>query len=139
MVPCAPVIFWNWSIHCSSLSAMFNSLHSSMNQEVFEKHFCNKNRHYIKYGCKKHSVALSFCSTQNIELRFYIIRKIHSAFLKYTNTKIPSTFIIIPVFYRSVIESSKQDSYSYNWKHGSYIPQLLFTIIGMQLQPLPML
>ena len=32
--------------HCHSLSAMFNSLHCSMNQEVFEKNPCNKSSHY---------------------------------------------------------------------------------------------
>ena len=45
----APVIIWNWSIHCPSLSAMFDLLHSSMNQEVFEKHLCIKSSHYEKY------------------------------------------------------------------------------------------
>jgi len=51
MVPHAPVIVWNWSIHCPSLlSAMFDSLHSSTNQEVFEKHLCNKSSHYEKCG-----------------------------------------------------------------------------------------
>jgi len=50
MVPRSPVIVWNWSIHCSSLSAMFNSLHISTNQELFEKHLCNKSSHYEKYG-----------------------------------------------------------------------------------------
>jgi len=49
MVPHAPVIVWNWSIHCPSLSAMFDSLHSSTNQELFEKHLC-KSSHYEKYG-----------------------------------------------------------------------------------------
>ena len=29
-----------------SLSAMFNSLHSCMNQELFEKHLCNQGNHY---------------------------------------------------------------------------------------------
>jgi len=50
MVSHAPVIIWNWSIHCPSLSAMFDSLHSSTNQEVFEKHLCNESSHYEKYG-----------------------------------------------------------------------------------------
>ena len=50
MVPCTPVIVWSWSIHCPSLSAMFDSLHSSTNQEVFEKHLYNKSSHYEKYG-----------------------------------------------------------------------------------------
>jgi len=50
MVPCTPVIVWNWSIHCPSLSAVFDSLHSSTNQEMFEKHLCNKSSHYEKYG-----------------------------------------------------------------------------------------
>ena len=31
------------------LSAMFDLLHSSMNQELFEKHLCNKSSHYEKY------------------------------------------------------------------------------------------
>ena len=34
----------------SSLSAMFNLLHSSTTQELFEKHLCNQNSHYEKYG-----------------------------------------------------------------------------------------
>ena len=38
MVPHTPVIVWNVSIHYPSLSAMFNLLHSSTNQELFEKH-----------------------------------------------------------------------------------------------------
>ena len=53
MVPRARVIIWNWfglSIHCPSLSAVFDSLHSSTNQELFEKCLCNKNHHYEKYG-----------------------------------------------------------------------------------------
>ena len=43
----APVIVWNWSVHCPSLSSMFNSMHSSMNQELFEKHLCNQGSHYL--------------------------------------------------------------------------------------------
>jgi len=50
MVPRAPVIVWNWSIHYTSLSAVFNSLHSSTNQELFEKHLCKESSHYEKYG-----------------------------------------------------------------------------------------
>jgi len=49
MVVRAPHIVWNWSIHCPSLSAMFDSLHSSTNQELFEKHVCNHRSHYEKY------------------------------------------------------------------------------------------
>ena len=30
-----------WSIHYASKSAMFNSLHSSMNQELLKNHLCN--------------------------------------------------------------------------------------------------
>ena len=30
-----PVIIWNWSIHYPVLSAIFNSLHCSTNQELF--------------------------------------------------------------------------------------------------------
>ena len=30
--------------------AMFNLFHSSMNQELFEKHLCYQNSHYDKYG-----------------------------------------------------------------------------------------
>ena len=53
MVPCAPAIVWNWTnwtIHCPSLSAVFNLLHSSMNQELLEKNFSNQGSHYEKYG-----------------------------------------------------------------------------------------
>jgi len=50
IVPRTPVIVWNWSIHCPYLSAMFNLLHSSMNQELFEKYVCNQSSHYKKYN-----------------------------------------------------------------------------------------
>ena len=50
------VVVLNWSIHCLSLSAIFDSLHSSMNQELFEKHICSKSCHYEKYR--------RFCITQ---------------------------------------------------------------------------
>jgi len=46
MVLHTPVIVWHWSIHCPSLSAMFNSLHSSTNQELFEKYLCSQSSHY---------------------------------------------------------------------------------------------
>jgi len=49
MGPCAPVIIWSWSIHCPSLSAMFDSIHNNTNQELFEKHLCNHGSHYEKY------------------------------------------------------------------------------------------
>jgi len=49
MVPCNPVIIWNWSIHCPSLSAVFNLLYSSTSQELFENHLCNQGIHYEKY------------------------------------------------------------------------------------------
>ena len=38
------------SIHYLSLSAMFNPLCNSTNQELFEKHFCNQNTYHDKYG-----------------------------------------------------------------------------------------
>jgi len=37
---------WEWSIHYCSLSAMFTSLHSSTNQELFKKHVCNHSSYY---------------------------------------------------------------------------------------------
>ena len=49
MVPRAPSYYQlseKWSIHYASLSAMFNPLHSSTNQELFEKHLCYQNSHY---------------------------------------------------------------------------------------------
>jgi len=49
IVLCAPVIVWNWSIHYPSLSAMFDLLHSSTNQEGFENHLCSKSSHH-EYG-----------------------------------------------------------------------------------------
>ena len=36
-------------VHCPSLSAMFNLLYSSTNQEVFKKHLCIKSSHYEKH------------------------------------------------------------------------------------------
>jgi len=33
-----------------SLSSMFNLLHSSTNQELFQKHLCNQSSHYEKYA-----------------------------------------------------------------------------------------
>ena len=38
------------TIHYASLSAMFNLLHSSTNQEMLEKYLCSQNSHYEKYG-----------------------------------------------------------------------------------------
>ena len=38
MMPRIPIIV---SIHYALLSAMFNLLHSILNQELFEKHLCN--------------------------------------------------------------------------------------------------
>jgi len=40
---------WEWSIHCSSLSAMFTPLHSSTNQELFKKYVCNLSSYYEKH------------------------------------------------------------------------------------------
>ena len=48
MVP-RPVIVWNWSIHFPSLSALFNSLHGSTNQELFEKCLCIQDSHYEQF------------------------------------------------------------------------------------------
>ena len=45
-VPRVPIIDRNRSIHCPSLSAMFNSLHTSKN---LEKHLCNQGSQYEKY------------------------------------------------------------------------------------------
>ena len=40
---------WEQSIHCCSLFAMFTPLHSSTNQELFEKHVRNQSSHCKKY------------------------------------------------------------------------------------------
>jgi len=37
------------SYHLVSISLLFNSLHSSMNQELCEKNLCNQGSHYKKY------------------------------------------------------------------------------------------
>ena len=77
MAPRAPAIsIEKRSIHYASLSAMFNPLHSILNQELFEKHLCNprisKERNgaarpsYINYRLKsKVSITLHcrLCST----------------------------------------------------------------------------
>jgi len=49
MVLHAPVIVWSWSIHCPSLSAMIDLLHSITNQELFEKRSCNQVATMKKY------------------------------------------------------------------------------------------
>jgi len=51
-----PVIVWSWSIHFTPLSAMFNSLNSSLNQELFEKHLCNHGKHYETICYAKESI-----------------------------------------------------------------------------------
>jgi len=67
IVPCAPTTVWNCSIHCPSLSAMFNLLHSSTNQELLEKHLCNQGSHHEKYGqfslCKRKPSRATIKST----------------------------------------------------------------------------
>ena len=77
MAPCAPAIsisIWKWSIHYAALSAMFNPLHSILNQELFEKHLCNsripkKKRNgaarpsYIDYRLKSEVSITRLCST----------------------------------------------------------------------------
>jgi len=68
MVTRAPVIVWNRSIHCPSLSAMFNSLHSSTNQEIFEKHLCNKSSHYEKYRQFLITQRKPLCATTKLTL-----------------------------------------------------------------------
>ena len=41
MPPHAPLSSEKLSIHYASLSALFNLLHSILNQELFENHLCN--------------------------------------------------------------------------------------------------
>ena len=48
VLPC-PSYCQKLSIHCPSLSAMYNSLHSSTNHELFERHLCNQGSHNEKY------------------------------------------------------------------------------------------
>ena len=52
-----PQLYINYCLKSDELSItlrcqlhMFNPLHSSMSQEVFEKHLCNQNSHYKIYG-----------------------------------------------------------------------------------------
>ena len=47
--PGISIITWKWSIHYPSLTAMFNLLHSSTNQEMFKKYLHNQSSHYEKY------------------------------------------------------------------------------------------
>jgi len=63
---------------CPSLSAMFDSLHSSTNQEVFEKNLCNKSSHYEKYG------GFKFLVTQRKPSRATIDSSIYGATTKLT-------------------------------------------------------
>ena len=48
IVPLAPINVWNRSIYCLSLSAIFDLLHSSTNQELFEKPLYNQGGNYEK-------------------------------------------------------------------------------------------
>jgi len=73
MVPCTLVIVWNWGIHCPSLSAVFNLLHSSTNQELFEKHLRNKSSHYEKYG--KFLITQRKPSRATTKLMFFAVSK----------------------------------------------------------------
>jgi len=50
MVP-GLIYIWKWSIHYSSLSAIFTQLYSSMNQKLFKKYVCNQSSHWEKYDC----------------------------------------------------------------------------------------
>ena len=56
MVPCASIPYiWEWSIHYSSLSAIFTPLHNSTNQELFKKCICNQSIHYDKNTMVPHA------------------------------------------------------------------------------------
>jgi len=55
----APIIVWNWSINCPSPPAMFNSLHSNTNQELFEKRLCNQGSHHEKYRQSQRKPSLA--------------------------------------------------------------------------------
>jgi len=50
MVLRAPVISIIIRKENASLPAMFNLLHSSTNQQLFKKNFCNQSSHYENYG-----------------------------------------------------------------------------------------
>jgi len=54
---------WEWSIHYRSLSDMYTPLHSSTNQELFEKHVCNHGSHY-----EKHNGAV--CPSYRLKLKY---------------------------------------------------------------------
>ena len=43
---------------------MFNQIHSSTNQELFEKYLCNRNSHNVKYGCFLFRREAITCSRQ---------------------------------------------------------------------------
>ena len=60
-------------------------------------------------------------NTQNIDLQFSIIWKTHL----FTNARILPAYIIIPVFYKSVISSSKNySSHGENWQLKKVISQM---------------
>jgi len=42
---------------------MFTLLHSSMNQDLFEKYVCNQSSHYEKYDC-------AVCSSYRLKLKY---------------------------------------------------------------------
>ena len=51
-----------WSVHYASLLAMFNLLHNTMNQELYDKHLCNQISYYKKIPlmCTPHAVPIKY-------------------------------------------------------------------------------
>jgi len=53
MASCASVIV---NIHNALILTIFNLLHSSANQELFKKLFCNESNHYGQFPLRKEAI-----------------------------------------------------------------------------------
>jgi len=62
MAPLAP---WKDAPSHASVLAMFNTLHSSMNQQLIEKNLCNQSNHYENYGQFLLQIEAITCVLQN--------------------------------------------------------------------------
>ena len=74
------------------MSATFNTLHSSTNQELFEKFLCNQNRHYEKYGNFHYKGKPSHATTK---LTLYTVSKDEWDTKEYTGKSMKNALYVL--------------------------------------------
>ena len=55
--PVISIIIWKWTIYYASLSPIFITQQSKMNQKLYEKHLCNQSTHYNSINVAVKGVA----------------------------------------------------------------------------------